>query len=623
MTMLPRPNGGHARAMPGIIWTWLVIICAGVPVRDELGGVLMLDAERTPKCCLCPMSKWATAEQCGLVKSTVLIQRDKKRWKEDSCRDKLCRAENVDGKCAKTCLRHILPWMPWSRKLQTKPWQTGDPMRWAVGTTKAACTDQKTVARVPTRCRWLGIKPEWTKLIVKERPMEAAQVRRIYASEVGTLKNKLRQTFSLTMQEFRSMIGGQMLIRMRQPALQDGDYVVPMNKDDKLAAGGGGQIWRVHDYRPLPRYTPSPTYQGQDQPDLIVKDELEYMFAAKFVVDMVREAHMQRSCRALMQSVDTSIADLVLPAWLLIAPSRGKSLIGPAMPRLPYTLSHITERGLYGMPDEVPPVAALPDGTNKIDMYAAAGAGRPDSRSRIGAVAQQLFLFLAIAHGSGISHNDIKPGNILCLFSRHGGWPQRKGDWPRREILLERAASEPPRKRLSEAIPRAIEDVGRHGVNIAVIDFGLTGIHVQRRGNDASGTPGYTPPFLFNSNYVETGMQVDVWSACVVVGTMLWGEDNGKVTGKSVPTKSGAWPFRNVGLQRTRRRSERERAGVPLETQDPPQTLEELVHRCLNPNAHLRPKALQVLEWLTTRGPPSVWETQPEINRWRGAEARA
>ena len=46
---------------------WLLWVCAA-PVRDESGGALVPDTERTGKCCLCPTSNAASAQRCGLVK---------------------------------------------------------------------------------------------------------------------------------------------------------------------------------------------------------------------------------------------------------------------------------------------------------------------------------------------------------------------------------------------------------------------------------------------------------------------------------------------------------------------------------------------------------------------------
>ena len=468
-----------------------------------------------------------------------------------------------------------------------------------------------------TPMSWLAshgasIDLDWVASVVRA-PLSEATMREVLARKTQ-LVLKLPETVSLTNQQFGAMIAGefQQVSVGKRPKLKPGVYAGSLvNSDPKIAAGGGGTVWPITAYKPT-RDGPPITYNGHQLTDLVMKDEVASNMDPKNIRNVVHETHMQRNLRLLLQSTDRAdpprIQDLVLPAWLILGKTiYGKPvrrLLGPVMPYLPKTIWKCTKEGLYGLPRE-PPVD---------DKSQVAAATRPLSRRRIGEIAQQLFLFLAIAHRAGISHNDIKSDNILSLFGAHGsdGWPRHLAKWPWFNPEAERNLG----MGREDTIGMAIREVHLHGVNIAVIDFGTAAPRrLSRRAGDG-GTAQYLPPALLGmlvldevdeeDGAAETGETADVWAACAVVGSMLWGTEPRQAT-----DARGGWPFVHVQNQRARRRSAREATG------EPPRTLEELVHRCLIPDAARRPSALQVLEWLTTRGPTPFWETSKSVRAWR------
>ena len=116
---------------------------------------------------------------------------------------------------------------------------------------------------------------------------------------------------------------------------------------------------------------------------------------------------------------------------------------------------------------------------------------------------------------------------------------------------------------------------------------------------DDGGSTRYLPPSLLHPKaetkvHAETGEQVDVWSAGVIVGKMLWREGPWRGVrldrnaydwqrDEDVERILHGWPF-DPNMQRR----------SPRRGRDPPLCLEELVNRCLHPDARRRPTAAQV-----------------------------
>ena len=114
---------------------------------------------------------------------------------------------------------------------------------------------------------------------------------------------------------------------------------------------------------------------------------------------------------------------------------------------------------------------------------------------------------------------------------------------------------------------------------------------------DDGGSILYLPPSLLHpkaetAEHAERGEQVDVWSAGVIVGQMLWREEpwlrvrlmrDVYQTDVDIERIRHGWPFDPNMQKRSPRRGS-----------DPPLCLEELVNRCLNPDVRYRPTAAQV-----------------------------
>ena len=99
-----------------------LLLVVAAPVRDELGGVLVPDAERNPKCCLCPWSQEATVRMCGrLTENAAKKVGVFQMWQQhrEKCQKRMCYVAATTGDaCSDVCARHMPPWV--RGRLQTK-----------------------------------------------------------------------------------------------------------------------------------------------------------------------------------------------------------------------------------------------------------------------------------------------------------------------------------------------------------------------------------------------------------------------------------------------------------------------------------------------------------------------
>ena len=389
-----------------------LLLTLGAPVRDELGGALVPDAERNPKCCLCPWSQEATVWRCGrLTNDAAKKAHVFQMWQQhrQKCHKRMCYVAESSTECRTTCKNHMPPWV--RGKLQTKDWNGKDgtvASMLAVGET--APSDCSRFHGVMAECmptyapaskakKWDTIRTTADKHLKKalsppDDVVQSFDARKVFAhmcQEKMSLTHKLLVTFSLTDAAENSCIEGfEVEYRDTEPRMVGGAYARKSGAN-RVGRGGGAYIYAVTNYVPLPEHKEQQTYAGaRPHPRLVIK--WPYALDLDRFAEQVRETYWQRTCRAMMPP---EARDIILPAWLVRRQNKPEELLGPVMPRLAMSLH-----------DAVQPIG-----------------GHVIPRDRMAAIAQQLFLSLAVMHRAKISHNDLKPENILLRCNQAGTAP--------------------------------------------------------------------------------------------------------------------------------------------------------------------------------------------------------
>ena len=395
-----------------------LLLTLGAPVRDELGGALVPDAERSPKCCLCPWSQEATVWMCGrLTKAAAKKAHVYQMWQQhvQKCQKRMCYVAESSTGCRGTCKNHMPPWV--RGKLQKNPWDGKDgtvASMLAVGeTTPSDCSTvsdfmvecMPTYASASKAKKWDTIRTTEDKDLKKalsppDDVVQSFDARKVFAhmcqertpTNMG-LTHKLLVTFSLTDAAENSCIEGfEVEYSDTEPRMVGGAYARKSGAN-RVGRGGGGDVFAVTNYVPLPEHKEQQTYAGaRPHPHLVIKSS--YASSLDRFAEQVRETYWQRTCRAMMPP---EVRDIILPAWLVRRQDEPQELIGPVMPRLAMSLH-----------DALQPIGR---------------GGHLIHRDRMAAIAQQLFLSLAVMHRAKISHNDLKPENILLRCNQAGAAP--------------------------------------------------------------------------------------------------------------------------------------------------------------------------------------------------------